>query len=156
MEDKIAKDKRKNLEEAELLNPAPERVNDPLFRENPEFFDAHDTLQVRYEMLRSHQVARDSVVDICKRYGVSRQTFYQLQKRFVSAGTAGLLSKKPGPKGPSKLTGDVLRFVTVRVERDVEVETSELLQQIEDEFGVSLHRRTIEKLVKELRSKKNS
>jgi len=43
------------------------------------------------------------VVGICQRYGVSRQTFYNLQERFLSAGTAGLLAKKQGPKGPSKV-----------------------------------------------------
>ena len=148
--------KHKNLDDAGLLNQTPEHVDDPLFREHPEFFDAHDALQVRYEMLRSHQVDRMSVVQVCRRYGVSRQTFYNLQERFMSEGTAGLLPKKPGPKGPSKLTGEVLEFAEQQLKQDVEIAAAELQRQIEERSGVSFHRRTIEKLLKELRSKKNS
>ncbi len=157
MEDKEKKNqKHKNLEEAGLLNQTPERVHAPLFREHPEFFDAHDALQVRYEMLRSHQVDKKSVVEICRRFRVSRQTFYNLQERFMSEGTAGLLPKKPGPKGPSKLTGEVLEFAEQQLKQDVQIAAAELQRQIEERSGVSFHRRTIEKLLKELRSKKNS
>ena len=38
------------LEEG-TLNPAPEKVRDPKFR-GSEFFDPHDAVQVKYEMLR--------------------------------------------------------------------------------------------------------
>ena len=147
--------KQKNLEEAGLLNPRPDQVNDPLFRERPEFFDACDSLQVRYEMLRCHRVDKEGVLKICRRYGISRQTFYNLQQRFENEGTAGLLPKKPGPKGPSKLTTEVLHFVEEQLQLDVEPGIGELLSQIEERFHVSFHKRTVEKLVKELRSKKN-
>ncbi len=127
----------------------------PLFEQFPDFFDAHDRLQVRYEMLRSHRVDEHKVAAICKRYGVSRQTFYNLQERFLSEGTAGLLSRKPGPKGPSKLTGALLQFVERRFHQEPDLGGSSLVSQIEDRFGVSFHKRTLEKLLQELRSKKN-
>ena len=66
---------RKHLREAGLLHPRPERVRDPLFEQTPEFFDAEDHLQVRYELLRAHLVERDAVSAICGRYWISRQTF---------------------------------------------------------------------------------
>ena len=150
------KRKRENLEEAGLLNATPEQVRDPLFREYPGFFDAHDNLQVRYEMLRSNQIDGESVVAICKRYGVSRQTFYNLQERFTKSGTAGLVPKKSGPRGPSKLTADVVKFVNQHLDQDPSIGTMQLVKRIEGEFGISCHRRTIEKLFGELRSKKNS
>jgi transposase len=144
-----------SLRKTGLLHPAPERVNDPWFQDHPEFFDAHDFLQVRYEMIRSHRIDGDSVVEICRRYGVSRQTFYTLQERFVSEGTAGLLSRKPGPQGPSKLTPEVLGFIEQQLELESELRTVHLQSQLDEKMGVSFHRRTLEKLLKELRSKKN-
>jgi transposase len=147
--------KIRNLAQAGLLNPAPERVESPLFREYPDFFDARDHLQVRYEMLRAHMVDHQSVVEICGQFGVSRQTFYILREKFLEEGSAGLLPKKPGPKGPVKLKAEVLAFVGERIESGREVSATQLLSEIEKKFAVSLHRRTIEKLLKKLLSKKN-
>lgn len=147
--------KQQRLRQAGLLHPRPDRVQDPLFRQFPAFFDSHDQLQVRYEMLRSHLVDHQNVVAICERYGVSRQTFYNLQERFLSEGTAGLLAKKPGPKGPMKLTTEVLRRVEYQLQHDSHLSARSLRSQIESRFGVSFHKRTLEKLLKELRLKKN-
>lgn len=147
--------KQHRLRQAGLLHGEPERVRDALFLEFPAFFDPHDQLQVRYEMLRAHLVDSQNVVGICQRYGVSRQTFYNLQERFLGEGTAGLLAKKPGPKGPSKLTAKVRQFVEQQIQHDPYLSTSSLLSQLEEQFDVSFHRRTLEKLLNELRSKKN-
>ena len=148
--------KQQHLREAGVLHAEPERIRDPLFLECPAFFDPHDQLQVRYEMLRAHLLDSQNVVGICQRYGVSRQTFYNLQARFLSEGTAGLLAKKPGPKGPSKLTARVREFVEHQIQRDPGLSPGVLLSQLEERFNTSFHRRTLEKLLAELRSKKNS
>ncbi|MFQ5720687.1 MAG: helix-turn-helix domain-containing protein, partial [Acidobacteriota bacterium] len=79
--------KRRQLREAGLLHPQPQRVQDPLFEQAPEFFDAEDHLQVRYEMLRAHLVDRDAISAVGQRFGVSRQTFYNLQGKFLAEGT---------------------------------------------------------------------
>ena len=147
--------KRRHLQEAGLLHPQPERVRDPLFRQATEFFDAEDHLQVRYEMLRAHLVAHDAISAICDRFGVSRQTFYNLQVKFVGHGTGGLLPRPPGPKGPRKLTARVLAFVSRRLVDEGAPSTKDMREEIQGQFGLDLHRRTIEKLVKELRAKKN-
>ena len=148
--------KRRHLRDAGLFHPKPERVRDPLFLQTPEFFDAEDQLQVRYEMLRAHLVEHDPIGAICRRFGVSRQTFYNLQAKFLGEGTAGLLPKRPGPKGPRKLTAQVLAWVSQRLGATEVPSTSELREQIQRRFGAALHRRTLEKLVKDLRAKKNS
>ncbi len=147
--------KQQHLREAGLLHAEPERIRDRLFLECPAFFDPHDQLQVRYEMLRSHLVDKRSVVATCRRYGVSRQTFYNLQDRFFREGTAGLLARKPGPKGPAKLTTEVLQFVEHQLQRDPHLSARPLVSQLAERFGVAFHKRTLEKLLKELRSKKN-
>jgi len=148
--------KRKNLLESGVLHPRPDRVQDPLFLQRPEFFDVNDNVQVRYEMLRAHLIDGESVRVVCNRFGVSRQTFYNLQDKFLNEGAVGLLPKQPGPKGPSKLTQDVLMFVKKRLQEEAPISTPLLLAQLKEKFGVSFHRRTLEKLLKDLRSKKNS
>ena len=145
-----------NLKKAGLFNSDQERVKDPLFLEHTNFFDPCDNLQIRYEMLRSHLMESDSVVGICRRFGISRQSFYTLEEKFKKEGTAGLLPKKPGPRGPSKITAEVLEFVLQCLQADQKISIIEIKSQIKQKFGVSLHRRTIEKLCKDLTQKKNS
>lgn len=148
--------KHHHLKKAGLFNPNPERVKDPLFLEQTNFFDPCDNLQIRYELLRSHLIESDSVVGVCRRFGLSRQSFYTLEEKFKQEGTAGLLPKKPGPRGPTKLTAEVLEFVLQCLQADEKVSMVEIKSQIQQTFGVSLHRRTIEKLCKDLTLKKNS
>ncbi len=148
--------KHRNLDRVGLLYAGAERVDDELFRRYPEFFDPCDALRLRYEMIRCHETDKQSVVNICRRFGVSRQTFYTFKDRFEREGTAGLFRKKPGPKGPSKLTPEVMSFVEEQFERRDEVTASELGSELKQHLGVILHPRTIEKLLKQLRSKKNS
>ncbi len=47
--------KRQAVERARLLHPHPDKVLSPLF-DRIAFFDPNDKLQVKYEMLRSHEV----------------------------------------------------------------------------------------------------
>jgi len=148
--------KRAQLREAGLLHPQPDSVRDPLFEGTQEFFDAEDLLQVRYEMVRAHLVERDAIRAICRRFGVSRQTFYNLQAKFQSAGTAGLLPNRPGPKGPRKLTAEVLAFVSEGLSSQQAPSSKGLREEIRGRFGVTLHRRTLEKVVRDLRRKKNT
>lgn len=73
------------LEEG-TLNSAPEKVLDAKFHDS-EFFDPHDTVQVKYEMLRRVSVEKASVVSATEEYGVSRPTYYQTKAGFEEAGS---------------------------------------------------------------------
>jgi len=148
--------KRTRMQELGLLHRHPEAVKDPLFQAFPEFFDPHDLLQVRYELLRSHRVDADPVGKVCARYGLTRQTFYNLVAKFARAGTAGLIPDKPGPRGPSKLTAEVVDFARGELENEPAVTGAELARRIRSSLGRRVHRRTVEKLRRQLRSKKNS
>lgn len=151
-----ANSKRRRLQRAGLLQARSHQVVDPLFRELPEFFDARDLLQVRYELLRAHLVSGDRIRAVCARYGVSRQTFYNLLEKFEQSGTAGLLPERPGPRGPWKLTTEVLTFARQQLRSEPEVSGAGLSSRIEANFGVVIHKRTAERLLEELRVKKNS
>lgn len=148
--------KHKRLREAGLFNTEAEGVRDPLFQGRPEFFDAYDLLQVRYELLRARRVEHDGVGRLCERYGISRQTFYNLHEKFLAYGTAGLLRGKPGPHRASKLTVEIVGFARHELDRDEALSGAKLAAAIETRFQRMLHRRTIEKLIRNLRSKKNA
>ncbi|WP_376743729.1 helix-turn-helix domain-containing protein [Ensifer canadensis] len=91
------------LIEEGTFNPTPEKVRDPKFR-GSEFFDPHDAVQVKYEMLRRVSIDKVSVTEASDEYGVSRPTYYQAKVNFDMAGIAGLVPTKPGPRGPTRST----------------------------------------------------
>ena len=126
------------------LNPAPEKVNDPKFRQN-EFFDPRDLVQVKYEMLRQVSVEKVPVTDATEDYGVSRPTFYQAQEKFAEAGIAGLVPKKRGPRGPHKLQGEVWRFVEKQIAPGEPIRARQLAALIRQKFDLEIHPRTIER-----------
>jgi transposase len=134
------------LREEGTLNPAPEKVRDPKFREG-DFFDPRDVVQVKYEMLRRVSVEKASVTDASDDYGVSRPTYYQAKADFEGAGIAGLVPKKRGPRGPHKIQSEVLAFLNTRLVPGEPIRARELARLIQQEFGFDVHPRTIERAV---------
>jgi transposase len=131
------------LEEG-TLNSSPEKVRDPKFQEG-EFFDPRDVVQVKYEMLRRVLVEDAPVTDAAQEYGVSRPTYYQAQAKFDEAGIAGLVPRKPGPRGPHKLRGELLAFLEQQVTPGEPIRARELAVRVRREFGLDVHPRTIER-----------
>src|SRR5437870_11519781 len=121
--------KARALLEEGTLNPTPEKVRDPKFREN-EFFDPRDVVQVKYEMLRRVSMEKASVTDATEECGVSRPTYYQSKGSFEKVGVAGLVPQKRGPRGPHKLRGKVLAFVEEQVTAGEPVRARELAKLI--------------------------
>src|SRR5437870_2272922 len=136
------------LAEEGTLNPAPEKINDPRFRDS-EFFDPRDAVQVKYEMLRRVLVDNASVADTAEEYGISRPTYYQAKASFDQAGIAGLLPKKRGPHGPHKVRGEVMAFIEQELVQGEPIRARELAGVIRRKFGLDVHPRTIERAVKE-------
>jgi transposase len=134
------------LIEEGTLNAAPEKVLDAKFRGN-EFFDPHDTVQVKYEMLRRVSVEKASVVSATEEYGVSRPTYYQTKTSFEEAGIAGLVPRKRGPRGPHKLQGAVLAFIEEHLVAGEPIRARQLATQIGERFHLDVHPRTIERAV---------
>jgi transposase len=132
------------LKRTGTLNPRPAAVSDTLFRENP-FFDSKDLLQVRYEMLRRHRVEGASIVDVSSTFGVSRPTFYQAQTAFERGGLTGLLPKQRGPKEGHKLSGEVVEHVRNLKASAPGLTTVECIQAVEEKFGITVHRRSLER-----------
>src|SRR6266568_3388230 len=110
------------LAQARCLNPHPEQVTDPAFLAS-EFFDARDVVQVKYEMVR--QVKADGALE--------------------RSGLEGLVPARPGPRGPHKLTGQILTWAEQQLAASPGLRPAQLVPLIQESFGVRVHPRTVEK-----------
>jgi transposase len=93
-------------------------------------------------MLRAHVIDGLSATAAADRHGYSRAAFYLITAAFGEAGMRGLLDEPRGRRGPLKLTPEVLAFLATA---DRTVSGAQLAAEIKRRFGVSLHRRTIER-----------
>jgi transposase len=138
--------KRRFLEEAGALHLHPERVRAELFLRH-RFFDPLDKVQVKYEMLRAHEIDRTRVVAVAEAFGFSRETYYATLAAFRARGVPGLVDGKPGRPGPLKLTEEVARWILDLHRREPERSGRELAERLAGEFGIEVHRRTVERLL---------
>jgi transposase len=146
--------KREFLEAAGALHPHPEYVRAVLF-ERHRFFDPLDKVQVKYEMLRAHAVEEQTVVAVSAAFGFSRQTFYSTLRAFEELGVVGLTDEKRGRRGRVKLTLEDVAWVEAMAEDDPEFSGREIAEHLFVERGVSVHHRTVERLLSTSAGKKN-
>ena len=136
--------KREALRRQGCLHARPEQVGDPLFQQS-EFFDAHDLVQVKYEMLRRVQIEQQSVSQTAAAFGFSRPTYYQAELDFQSQGLPGLIPEKRGPRKAHKLTAEVLSYVQqTRAEQPL-LGMPQLATAIQEKFAITVHPRSIER-----------
>ncbi|MBV9763706.1 MAG: hypothetical protein JOZ48_02585, partial [Acidobacteriaceae bacterium] len=76
------------LRGARSLHPRPEAVADEAFTARPEFFDARDLMQVKYEMVRRVRVEGQPVTKVAAAFGFSRPSYYQAAAAVDAAGLA--------------------------------------------------------------------
>jgi transposase len=132
------------LQQQGTLNPRPKEVRDELFLQE-EFFDPHDLVQVKYEMLRRVQAEGQSVTNASANFGFSRPSFYQALSAFEQDGLAGLVPHKRGPKQAHKLTQEVLTFIGEMRQKEPSVRLPDLVKLIQERFGIRVHPRSIER-----------
>lgn len=136
--------KLKSLREEGTLHSHPEDVRDGLFQES-EFFDPRDLVQVKYEMLRRVEKERSPIIEATAAFGFSRPSFYLAKTAFQRGGLSGLVPLKRGPKGAHKLTSEVMDYVGGLLKEEPSLRTADLVNRIQERFGLTVHRRTIER-----------
>ena len=129
------------------LHPHPDNVRDALFGAH-EFFDSRDLVQVKYEMLRRVDIEGQPVTRTAEAFGCSRPTLYQAQAAFKAQGLPGLVPRKRGPRGAHKLDDAVMAFVSALHTDDPTFSTQALLGHVRRRFGLSVHRRTLERALR--------
>jgi transposase len=134
------------LKEAGALHLHPERVRAEPFRRD-RFFDPLDKVQVKYEMLRAHAVEGHSVVSVSKAFGLSRETYYTVLAAFEAYGVPGLADGQAGRPGLWKLTDEAVAWVYALHRREPQLSGRQIAERLVEEFGIEVHRRTIERLL---------
>jgi len=138
--------KRQALQEQGSLNPRPGAVHDPLFCTH-EFFDPQDVVQVKYEMVRRVRLEGQTATEAASAFGFSRLSFYHAQSTLEREGLGGLIPKKRGPKGPHKLTKEILKFLVQARMDDPAASPAALARSVRKTFKLRIHPRTIERAV---------
>ena len=144
--------KLRALKESGTANPHAQDIRDPAFADS-DFFDRRDLIQVRYEMLRRVLTEGQSITNATKLFGVSRPTFYKIQRMFERSGLVGLLPAKRGPRGPRKITPEIMRFIEEAVASEADVDARRLTERIAERFGNVMHQRTVTRALARLKKK---
>lgn len=137
--------KQAALREARCLNPRPEAVADTAFTAGPEFFDARDLVQVKYEMVRRVRAEGAPVTAAAAAFGFSRPSYYQAAAAVDAGGLAGLVPARPGPRRAHKLTAEVIAFARGLRDADPSLRSADLAAAIADRFGITVHPRSVER-----------
>jgi transposase len=136
--------KVQDLARSRTLNRRPEAVVDEAFGSS-EFFDARDLVQVKYEMVRRVEADRLAVVAAAGAFGFSRQSYYTAARALADEGLAGLVPARPGPRRAHKLTDEVLEHLEQLRATDPQLGAAELAAAVAERFGVTVHRRSVER-----------
>jgi len=138
--------KAQALRAAGALNVRAASVVDAAFVGHP-FFDARDLVQVKYEMVRRVEADGQSVTQTASSFGLSRPAFYAAQAALARGGLPALVRQRPGPRRRHKLRPEIVD--ALRQARAVEpmLLSSELAERVRVQFGVRVHRRTIERVL---------
>jgi len=142
--------KEKALRDSGAFNTHP--VADTLFSDS-DFFDSRDLVQVKYEMLRRVRNEGESVSRAAASFGFSRPSFYKTSGEFDREGVPGLLPRKRGPRRRHKLTAEVLAFVEGLSTGEHPMGIPALLEEVEKQFGMRVHRRSLERALGQSRKK---
>lgn len=134
------------LRQFAALNPRPQTVRAAWFQPAG-FFDAHDFVQVKYEMLRHARVDGASKAEAASLFGVSRPTYYQAETAFERDGMVGLLPRARGPKSAHKLTAEVMTLIEQHQSEGAPLQARALALLVKSKLGISVHPRSIERAV---------
>jgi transposase len=130
------------LRQAHTLHPHADQVRDPLFISGSPFFDPHDLVQVKYELLRRVRVDGDSVSHATALFALSRPTFYAAQAAWEHAGIVGLLPEPTGPRHAHKLTEDIIARLLPLAKT---MSPAELAVWLQEQQHLTVHPRSIER-----------
>jgi len=134
--------KQQALKDVGAFHSAPVRVRAPLFLSHP-FFDPEDKVQVKYEMLRHREVEAGGLVESCRQFGFTRESYRHIRERFLTEGMPGLFERKRGRRGALKVKDEVRAFVLNERVREPALSPEEVSRRCFQQTGVKISRRTI-------------
>jgi transposase len=94
-------------------------------------------------MVRAASGGEGSITEISDAFGFSRKSYYQIRRAFDLGGICALVPKKTGPKGPNKLSTEVLDFIDSFFNNNKDAKATQASAALEREKGIKVHPRTI-------------
>ena len=116
-----------------------------LCRHQAPCFHEHQRAQLGRIGTRRHRVDGVAISEVSTNFGVSRPTFYKALRALQKAGLPGLLPSQRGPKDGHKISAEVVAFVVALKAARPQLTTSQCLEEIETQFGIKVHRRSLER-----------
>ena len=104
-------------------------------------------------MVREVEKEGRSVTRTAEAFGFSRPAFYQIKAAFDDKGLSGLIPQKRGPRGRHKLSAEIMDYAVSQRGENPDIGVPELLNMIKRNFGLTVHRRSLERALKQ--EKKN-
>lgn len=132
------------LKENGTYNPKHTSVIAPHFHKGI-FFDPHDLVQVKYEMLRSVDAGECTVTQASGQFGLSRESFYHIRSAYEAGGLQALLPRKTGPKSAHKLTEKGRDFIDRYQVDHPGASAQEINNRMMENTGICVHKRTVER-----------
>ena len=87
-----------------------------------------------------------SPLAVARKFGFSKQRYFQLRNAFKSQGSQALLSQKRGPKAPSKRTDQAVRQVIRQRFLDPDVSADVIAQKLR-QAGFPISTRSVERVI---------
>lgn len=109
----------------------------------------HIEIETRYNLIREKAWTGEPVSIICKRYGISRKTYYKWNNRYNQKGIDGLsdLSKRPHNIKHRKVTSEIQETI-LDLRLTKKFGCSRIKFRLRKVVGISLSTRTIYKILK--------
>ena len=85
-------------------------------------------------------------LEAARKFGFSKQRYFQLRNAFKSQGSQALLSHKRGPKAPSKRTDQAVRQVIRQRFLDPDVSADVIAQKLR-QAGFTISTRSVERVI---------
>jgi len=105
-------------------------------------------IETRFNLIHEHERTGESITDICRKYGVSRKSYYKWKKRYLARGVDGLknLSRRPHGISGQKVTRELERTILgMRLEN--RFGTARIKFRLK-RLGIQLSSRTVYKVLK--------
>lgn len=141
------KEKIGYLKSTNNLNKRPETVKDELFQKM-KFFDPNDKTQVKYELLRKYYIDEITITEVCKQFGLSRETFYTLSDKFKKFGLQSLVNEKTGRKKSHKITLEISGYIIQKRAKDETLSGAKIAKMVKEKFGIKISKKSVERELK--------
>ena len=109
----------------------------------------HIEIRTRFNLIHEKEWTGDTISIICKRYGVSRKTYYKWNNRYKQKGIDGLsdVSRRPHNIKYKKLTSEILETI-LNLRLSKRFGCNRIKFRLRRIIGISLNTRTIYKILK--------